>query len=132
MKDLLKDIQSMEESLWERRMKVLYQYKRVQEMRKKISELEKVFEEELGVDFETACAFVEVYEKKPKEFEQLRYTLGDEVVYAIQELAERVKQIREMKVEVDDVEREVFEIDAELDKAFEKLQEYKRKVQEMQ
>ncbi|RME09311.1 MAG: hypothetical protein D6804_06035, partial [Aquificota bacterium] len=78
MKDLIKDLLSMEESLWERRMKVLYQYQRVKEMREKIAELEKIFEEELGVDFETAMEFVEKYEKNSEEVSSLRNTLGDE------------------------------------------------------
>ncbi|MFN3264698.1 MAG: hypothetical protein ACK42C_07350, partial [Aquificaceae bacterium] len=124
MKDLIKDLLSMEESLWERRMKVLYQYQRVKEMREKIAELEKIFEEELGVDFETAMEFVEKYEKNSEEVSSLRNTLGDEVFYALHMLADRVKQIREMKKEVDDVEREVFEIDGEIDEAFKMLQEY--------
>ncbi|MEM2696182.1 MAG: hypothetical protein QXU09_04515 [Thermoproteota archaeon] len=131
IENFMKELLDMEESLWQRRMKVLYQYQRVQEMRKKIYELEKVFEKEVGIDMETALCFLEEYESNPKSFDRIGETLGEEVFYAIEALAGRIKQIRDMKKEVDEVEKEIFEIDGEIDDAFEKLQEYKRKIQEM-
>ncbi|QID33277.1 hypothetical protein [Pampinifervens florentissimum] len=127
----MKELFDMEESLWQRRMKVLYQYKRVQEMRQKIQEIEKVFEEEVGIDIQTALYFLEEYESNPQSFERIKETLGEEVFQAVESLADRIKQIRDMRKEVDDVEKEIFEIDAEIDDTFEKLQEYKRKIQEM-
>ncbi len=127
----MKELFDMEESLWQRRMKVLYQYKRVQEMRQKIQEIEKVFEEEVGIDIQTALYFLEEYESNPQSFERIKETLGEEVFQAVEALADRIKQIRDMRKEVDDVEKEIFEIDAEIDDTFEKLQEYKRKIQEM-
>ncbi len=127
----MKELSDMEESLWQRRMKVLYQYKRVQEMRQRIREIEEVFEEEVGIDIQTALYFLEEYESNPQSFERIKETLGEEVFQAVEALADRIKQIRDMRKEVDDVEKEIFEIDAEIDDTFEKLQEYKRKIQEM-
>ncbi|MEJ7620093.1 MAG: hypothetical protein WKI46_04665 [Aquificaceae bacterium] len=127
----MKELFDMEESLWQRRMKVLYQYKRVQEMRQKIQEIEKVFEEEVGIDIQTALYFLEEYESNPQSFERIKETLGEEVFQAVEALADRIKQIRDMRKEVDEVEKEIFEIDSEIDDTFEKLQEYKRKIQEM-
>ncbi|WPM31579.1 hypothetical protein IAE16_07070 [Hydrogenobacter sp. T-2] len=127
----MKELFDMEESLWQRRMKVLYQYKRVQEMRQKIREIEEVFEEEVGIDLQTALYFLEEYESNPQSFERIKETLGEEVFQTIEALADRIRQIRDMKKEVDEVEKEIFEIDAEIDDTFEKLQEYKRKIQEM-
>ncbi len=127
----MKELSDMEESLWQRRMKVLYQYKRVQEMRQRIREIEEVFKEEVGIDFQTALYFLEEYESNPQSFERIKETLGEEVFQTIEALADRIRQIRDMKKEVDEVEKEIFEIDAEIDDTFEKLQEYKRKIQEM-
>ncbi len=127
----MKELSDMEESLWQRRMKVLYQYKRVQEMRQRIREIEEVFEEEVGIDIQTALYFLEEYESNPQSFDRIKETLGEEVFQAVEALADRIKQIRDMRKEVDEVEKEIFEIDAEIDDTFEKLQEYKRKIQEM-
>ncbi len=131
IEDFIKELLDMEESLWQRRMKVLYQYKRVQEMRQRIQEIEKIFEEEVGIDIQTALYFLEEYESNPQSFERIKETLGEEVFQTIEALADRIKQIRDMKKEVDEVEKEIFEIDSEIDDTFEKLQEYKRKIQEM-
>ncbi len=131
IEDFIKELLDMEESLWQRRMKVLYQYKRVQEMRQRIQEIEKIFEEEVGIDIQTALYFLEEYESNPQSLERIKETLGEDVFQAVEALADRIKQIRDMKKEVDDVEKEIFEIDSEIDDTFEKLQEYKRKIQEM-
>lgn len=131
IEDFIKELLDMEESLWQRRMKVLYQYKRVQEMRQRIQEIEKIFEEEVGIDIQTALYFLEEYESNPQSLERIKETLGEDVFQAVEALADRIKQIRDMKKEVDDVEKEIFEIDSEIDDTFKKLQEYKRKIQEM-
>ncbi len=131
LENFLRDLLEMEEKLWQRRMKVLHQYQRIQEMKEKMRKIEEVFEQEVGIDMETAIRLLEEYENNPESFERLKDSVGEDIYHALQILADRIRDIRDMKAEIDRLEREVFEIDGEIDDTFEKLQEYKRRIQGM-
>ncbi len=132
IQNLMKELLDMEEYLWQRRMKLLSQYQGVQEMRQRISQLERALEEETELNMKEIIELVEDYEKDPRNLELLRYEMGELAVYVVQRLIDRVKQIRDMRAEVDELEREIMEIDVEIDRKLEKLQEYKRRIQGMQ
>ncbi len=100
-------------------------------MKEKMRKIEEVFEQEVGIDMETAIRLLEEYENNPESFERLKDSVGEDIYHALQILADRIRDIRDMKAEIDRLEREVFEIDGEIDDTFEKLQEYKRRIQGM-
>ncbi|MCX8164606.1 MAG: hypothetical protein N3D14_04355 [Aquificaceae bacterium] len=117
------DTSKMEEILWHRRMNLLYQYKRLLEIKDKIKELERMLEKELEMDVQTLYKLAEGNENSlygnAHNKEPLKYK---------ESLLYRIKTIREMKRELELVEREVFQVDAEIDQLNEKLKEYSKRI----
>ncbi|MCS6998967.1 MAG: hypothetical protein N2648_07195 [Aquificaceae bacterium] len=129
MEESFREILQMEENLWQRRMKVLSQYEKLQEARDKIRRLEKLLEEELGTDIETAYKLAEEYEKSSEGVRKLKEVCDQEFIHVLDDFFYKIREIKTMKKELEHIEGEIFGLDKEIDQVFEKLKEYKKRIQ---
>lgn len=129
MEESFREILQMEEKLWQRRMKVLSQYEKLQEARDKIRRLEKLLEEELGTDIETAYKLAEEYEKSSEGVRKLKEVCDQEFIHVLDDFFYKIREIKTMKKELEHIEGEIFGLDKEIDQVFEKLKEYKKRIQ---
>ncbi|MCS6957744.1 MAG: hypothetical protein RMK75_04710 [Aquificaceae bacterium] len=118
MKDFQREISELEESFWIKRMKLVSQYKKLQEAKEKVKEVERLIEERLCVDIESLYQLIEEGENTQDNLEG-------------QPLKELFKKLKETKKEIEDMEREVLDIDKEIDQAFDMIKEYRKCIQEM-
>ncbi|MCS6876364.1 MAG: hypothetical protein RMK35_06095 [Aquificaceae bacterium] len=129
MEGFLEGMEDIEDRLWQRRMKVLSQYEKVKQARDKISSLEKILEEKLGIDIETIYWLVEEYYNKNLNLKDIENIYDRGTVSLIESIFQGLKDIKNMKKELDDIEKEIFTIDSSIDWLFGEIDKYKKRLQ---
>lgn len=130
--DIFREIMEFEETLWWRRMRLLHHYQKVEEMRNKVTSLEKRLEQELHMDMETAYELLSLYEQDPNKIEFVREAYGEEIFISLKYFMESIRDLKEMRDKVDEMERDLKEVDMEMDEVFYRIQDYKKWFQEPQ
>ncbi len=125
--EVLRSLKELEEKLWERRMKLLWQYEKIERIKRNIKVMEDSIREHFGIDPSSEEALLLAHKEQSSLFEHLSAQYGEEKVPYLMELVERIRYVVDARRELKEIEVEVKMLDNEIDAMLEQIREYKRR-----